>query len=110
MMPGNVASTERAPPPGVSLRSYTVTSTPACARVSAAARPLGPEPITLAVTICAPPFYTLDVSQAVWRIRRRVLLGRPRACCAPRVAWCPRRYCGTRVRPHRPLRLHRIDL
>src|SRR5699024_259462 len=32
----------------------TVTSTPACASVSAAASPLGPEPTTLAVTMCPP--------------------------------------------------------
>ena len=54
--PGTVSSALRVPPPIVSAASSTVTSTPARASATAQARPLGPEPTTVAVlTGRAPP-------------------------------------------------------
>src|SRR5579884_3455783 len=46
--PGRVSSSERAPPPMLSLASYINTERPACATAIAAANPFGPEPITIA--------------------------------------------------------------
>ncbi len=49
--PGSVYSAERQPPPTWSAASSTVTDRPALANVTAAARPLGPDPTTTASTI-----------------------------------------------------------
>ena len=46
--PGSVSSTDRVPPPTVPAASTSRTERPACARVMAAARPLGPAPTTMA--------------------------------------------------------------
>ena len=46
--PGRVSSLVRAPPPIVAAASSTVTSTPRAASAAAQARPLGPEPTTIA--------------------------------------------------------------
>src|SRR5215472_8756684 len=48
MKPGRVSSAERTPPPAVSAPSSSSTDQPACANLIAAARPLGPEPTTMA--------------------------------------------------------------
>ncbi len=45
--PGSVSVPDRVPPPIVSAASMTVTERPARARVTAAARPLGPDPTTM---------------------------------------------------------------
>src|SRR5205823_824876 len=52
--PGRVSSAVREPPPGVAAASSTSTDRPACASVRAAARPLGPAPITIASVPPAP--------------------------------------------------------
>jgi hypothetical protein len=44
-VPGSISSAVRVPPPGCSAASYTVTSRPARANVTAAARPFGPAPM-----------------------------------------------------------------
>src|SRR5262249_22620258 len=59
--PGTVSSLLRAPPPMRSAASSTVTVTPARARVTAPARPLGPEPTTTAPVM---------VYRASWCIER----------------------------------------
>src|SRR5438105_2436296 len=46
--PGNVSSADRAPPPMVGSASNTNMAQPCWASVIAAAKPLGPEPITMA--------------------------------------------------------------
>src|SRR5438552_11845617 len=46
--PGRVSSADLQPPPTVRSASKTVTFHPACASAIAAARPFGPEPITIA--------------------------------------------------------------
>ena len=46
--PGCVSSMVRAPPPGIDSASYTSTGRPARASTTAAAKPLGPDPITQA--------------------------------------------------------------
>ena len=46
--PGSVAGPEEHAPPRMALRSYTVVWTPAEARVMAAERPFGPEPMMAA--------------------------------------------------------------
>ena len=46
--PGSVSSSVRQPPPGVAAPSITCTRSPAAARVTAAARPFGPLPTTIA--------------------------------------------------------------
>ena len=59
LKPGSVSSAVEHAPPMFSLRSNTVTATPHCARVTAAASPFGPEPTILAVrnaTDCLPRF------------------------------------------------------
>ena len=52
--PGTVSSAVRVPPPISSAASSTVTDSPAVARVTAAARPLGPAPITTASQASCP--------------------------------------------------------
>src|SRR5699024_3365941 len=74
--PGRVASVERAPPPGTSEPSYTVTLIPALARVTAAANPLGPDPTILAVTIDDQPFGR-DLASLLYSLGKRInTLGR----------------------------------
>ena len=51
MNPGSVSSSDRVAPPIVVSASKTRTERPARARVMAAARPLGPEPITTASSV-----------------------------------------------------------
>src|SRR5271170_4059825 len=46
MKPGRVSGSVRAAPPGWASASKTSTLSPACARTIAAARPLGPDPMT----------------------------------------------------------------
>src|ERR1700692_3793123 len=53
--PGMIASPVRVPPPMSSAASSTVTSTPAFARVIAAARPFGPAPTTIALLMSRLP-------------------------------------------------------
>ena len=53
--PGMIASLVRVPPPISSAASRTVTWRPALARATAAARPFGPAPTTIAVAHASPP-------------------------------------------------------
>src|SRR6266404_4285166 len=81
MKPGSVSSSERVPPPMVAAPSMTSTDLPARASVMAAARPFGPDPITIAS-------YELSIDCDIRLPSVGIVLFRPtRSTCEHGMGW-----------------------
>src|SRR5260370_13503209 len=75
MKPGSVSFSERVPPPMLGAASMTSTDLPARAKVIAAARPFGPDPITIAsYELSIDCDIELPYSRIVWFAAKRTTL------------------------------------